>query len=155
MNIFYLDKNVTTCAEYHCDKHVIKMILEYTQLLCSAHWMNGKQAPYKLTHKNHPCSIWVRSSNNNYSYLLYLLFELHIQYLKRYNKIHKSMEHIQFLDMYRPSLPDIPFVEPPKCIPEEYKVDDVIESYRNYYKKDKVRFAKWKNSEVPSWMYDK
>ena len=35
MNIFILDKNPKKAAEYHCDKHVIKMILETSQLLCS------------------------------------------------------------------------------------------------------------------------
>jgi len=33
MNIFYLDSNPQKCAEYHCDKHVVKMILESAQLL--------------------------------------------------------------------------------------------------------------------------
>jgi len=28
MNIFLLDKNPEKCAKYHCDKHVVKMILE-------------------------------------------------------------------------------------------------------------------------------
>lgn len=33
MNIFYLDHNMERCAQYHCDKHVVKMIVEYAQLL--------------------------------------------------------------------------------------------------------------------------
>ena len=37
MNIFYLDTNPALCAEYHCDKHVVKMIIEYAQLLSTAH----------------------------------------------------------------------------------------------------------------------
>ncbi|MFA6198966.1 MAG: hypothetical protein WC679_01005 [Bacteroidales bacterium] len=36
MNIFYLDKNTDICAKYHVDRHVIKMILESAQLLCTA-----------------------------------------------------------------------------------------------------------------------
>jgi len=57
MNIFYLDKNTTKCAHYHNDKHVVKMILETAQLLCGAHWVTGGEAPYKLSHSNHPSSI--------------------------------------------------------------------------------------------------
>ena len=38
------------------------------------------------------------------------------------------------------------------CMKEEYKInEDAVASYRNYYKKDKVRFAKWKLNNVPSW----
>ena len=37
MNIFYLDKDPITCAEMHVDKHCVKMILEYAQLLSTAH----------------------------------------------------------------------------------------------------------------------
>ena len=40
MNIFILDENIEKCAQYHCDKHIIKMILESAQLLCTAHWIN-------------------------------------------------------------------------------------------------------------------
>ena len=37
MNIFYLDNNQSICAKYHVDKHVVKMILEYAQMLSTAH----------------------------------------------------------------------------------------------------------------------
>jgi hypothetical protein len=37
MNIFYLDPDPTICAQWHVDKHVVKMILEYAQLLSTAH----------------------------------------------------------------------------------------------------------------------
>lgn len=152
MNIFYLDKNHIRCAKYHCDKHVVKMILEYSQLLSSAHWMMGKKAKYKLTHKNHPCAIWVRKSKYNYEFLLKLLYELHIEYSKRYNRIHKSMEIFQELDEHRPELPNFPFSEPPQCMPEIYKNNDTVQAYRNYYLGEKIRFAKWKYTKIPHWI---
>jgi len=62
MNIFFLDFDTEKCAKYHCDKHVVKMILETAQLLCGTHWVIGSEAPYKLSHKNHPCAIWTRES---------------------------------------------------------------------------------------------
>lgn len=37
MNIFYLDNDPLKCAQMHNDKHCIKMILEYCQLLSTAH----------------------------------------------------------------------------------------------------------------------
>ena len=92
MNIFYLDHDVTKCAEMHNDKHVVKMILEYAQLLSTAHRVldgtlidgysktGRKQKRYVLsgnldsilyasTHINHPSAVWVRQSDKNYSWL--------------------------------------------------------------------------------------
>ena len=46
MNIFFLDENPVLAAHYHCDKHVPKMIVEYAQLMCTAHRLiDGK--PYE------------------------------------------------------------------------------------------------------------
>ena len=39
MNIFYLHKDPKTCAEMHIDKHCVKMIIEYAQLMSTAHRM--------------------------------------------------------------------------------------------------------------------
>ena len=37
MNIFFLHQNPFVSAQYHCDKHVIKMITETAQMLSTAH----------------------------------------------------------------------------------------------------------------------
>jgi len=44
--------------------------------------------------------------------------------------------------------------EPVKCMPEEYKIGDVVESYREFYRKDKKSFAKYKNKSYiyPEWL---
>lgn len=151
MNIFYLDSNPTLCAKYHNDKHVVKMILETAQLLCGVHWVIGKEAPYKLSHKNHPCSIWVRSSLENYLWLCELGLELCEEYTYRYGKKHKSQYIIEWCLYNKPTIPDLPFFEPPKAMPDDYKVKDVTESYRNYYIGAKRYFCVWKNREVPKW----
>ena len=36
MNIFYVDKDPKIAAKMMCDKHIIKMILESAQMLCTA-----------------------------------------------------------------------------------------------------------------------
>lgn len=151
MNIFYLDSDVKKCAEYHCDKHVVKMILETAQLLCSVHWVNNNEAPYKLSHKNHPCSIWVRSSLSNYNYLCNLGMELSKEYTYRYGKIHKSQSVIEWCINNVPKIKDIGFTELPKAMGDEYKVSSVVESYRNYYRLAKKDFATWKGRQVPDW----
>ena len=76
MNIFILDEDPKKCAEYHNDKHVVKMILESAQLLCGVHHMveSGLDVPYGLSHKNHPCSIWARECIENYVWLCDFMF---------------------------------------------------------------------------------
>jgi|TARA_R110000868_G_scaffold29576_4_gene110099 hypothetical protein len=155
MNIFFLDFDTKKCAEYHCDKHVVKMILETAQLLCSTHWVIGSEAPYKLSHKNHPCSIWVRESLSNYLYLCDLGLELCKEYTYRYGKRHKSQDVIEWCLTNKPNISDKEFTEPPKAMPDEYKVNNVIESYRNYYIGAKKDFAKWKNRNIPEWFSNK
>jgi len=154
MNIFVLDRDVRKCAEYHNDKHVVKMILESAQLLCGVHHMveqNTDEVPYRLSHKNHPCSIWARENISNYLWLCELGLELCKEYSYRYGKRHKSQDVIEWCLTNPPSLPEEDFTEPPKAMPEEYKVDDVVQSYRNYYLGDKKYFSKWKKREVPYW----
>jgi hypothetical protein len=155
MNIFFLDFDTKKCAEYHCDKHVVKMILETAQLLCSTHWVIGSEAPYKLSHKNHPCSIWVRESLSNYLYLCDLGLELCEEYTYRYGKRHKSQDVIEWCLTNKPNISDTEFTEPPKAMPDEYKVNNVVESYRNYYIGAKKDFAKWKNRNIPEWFSNK
>jgi len=154
MNIFVLDLDVKKCAEYHNDKHVVKMILESAQLLCGVHHMTesiSNEIPYKLSHKNHPCSIWARESITNYLWLCELGLELCYEYTYRYGRKHKSQEVIEWCVVNKPNISDKGFTEPPKAMPNQYKVKSVVESYRNYYLGDKAYFSKWKNRKTPKW----
>ena len=162
MNIFFLDYDVKKCAQYHVDKHVVKMILETAQLLCGVHHVpahdtahDTAQVPYKLSHKNHPCSIWTRKSLSNYLYLCELGLELCKEYTYRYGKRHKSQDVIEWCLIKKPNIPDIGFTEPAKAMPDEYKVKSIVESYRNYYIGAKSGFAVWKNRETPFWFEEK
>jgi hypothetical protein len=162
MNIFFLDEDPTLSAQYHVDKHVVKMILETAQLLCGVHHVTAHDTahdtahvPYKLSHKNHPCSIWSRKSLSNYLYLCELGLELCNEYTYRYGKRHKSQDVIEWCLVNRPNIKDIGFTEPAKAMPDEYKVKSVVESYRNYYMGAKSGFAVWKNREKPFWFQEK
>ena len=158
MNIFFLDENPTLSAQYHVDKHVVKMILETAQLLCGVHHVTAHDSthvPYKLSHKNHPCSIWCRESLSNYLYLCELGLELSKEYTYRYGKRHKSQEVIEWCLINKPNIPDIEFTDPAKAMPDEFKVDSVVESYRNYYMGAKFSLAAWKNREKPFWFEKK
>jgi hypothetical protein len=150
MNIFYLDQDPETCAQYHCDKHVVKMILETAQLLCATQWLCGNEAQYRLTHKNHPSTIWTRQSIHNYRWLCELGIQLGLEYTLRYGKIHKSQAVVEWCRDNEPLLPDIPFTNPPQAMPDYCKLDDTVLAYRKYYINEKSGFAKWKTT-TPEW----
>jgi len=157
MNIFVLDKNPKKAARYLCDKHIGKMIIESAQMLCTAHWVCEKDCkkfcapPYKKTHVNHPCSIWVRSSRGNYKWLVESALEMCKEFKKRYGKNHKSCEVIKWCAKNIPNFPNkkmTPFV---LAMPEKYKEKDAIKSYRKMYLNEKMKFAKWKCG-TPRWI---
>jgi hypothetical protein len=179
MNIFYLDNDPRTCAEMHVDKHCVKMILEYAQLLSTAHRVldgiqivglsksGRKQTRYELsdnrdvilysaTHINHPSAVWVRKSVQNYMWLAELLEMLCGEYTYRYGKVHKVERDglMQLLKNEFPkNLPIAPFTEPTPAMPDTYKVaGNSIQSYHNYYLGDKTRMFSWKNRDAPNWI---
>ena len=165
----------------HNDKHTIKMILEYSQLLSTAHrvldgvlltgisdsgrkntsWIlpdERNDVLYKATHLNHPSAIWVRQSKDNYLWLYSLLCELSAEYTYRYGKVHKCEQIglIKVLGRFPNNLKTIGFTEPTPAMPDEVKVSgDSITSYRNYYISNKQHLASWKGKinsrNIPEW----
>ena len=45
VNLFYLDKNPKKCAQYYCDKHVNKIMIEIAQILSQIHHTIGEKKP--------------------------------------------------------------------------------------------------------------
>lgn len=138
------------------DKHVVKMILESAQLLSSALVTNSIEAPYKLTHKNHPSAIWTRQSIHHYDWLLEHLKALCYEFFYRYDKIHKTESLINiFLDKrneLKNRIGSKDFVNPPLAMPEVFQIGDTISSYRYYYKSGKKHLHDWKRRSKPSWI---
>ena len=151
MNIFYLDEDPKLCAQYHCDKHCVKMIVEQVQLLSTAHWMTGGEAPYKKTHINHPSNKWVRESLSNYVWLCDMTMELCKEYTYRYGKTHKTQQHLEWCIVNLPNIEDKGFTEMPQAMPDECKRENPIDGYRNYYNVEKAYMCKWKNRITPEW----
>ncbi|MCF7886737.1 MAG: pyrimidine dimer DNA glycosylase/endonuclease V [Candidatus Marinimicrobia bacterium] len=152
MNIFVLDNDIKKCAHYHCDQHVIKMILESTQILCTALNLKGYKTPYKSTHTKHPCVKWVGKSYSNFKWLTELAYELNGEYKYRYEKDtdHKSIATLESIQQY--SYEDLGLMEFVQAMPEEYKVPgDPVQAYRNFYNYDKSRFATWTKRPQPPW----
>jgi hypothetical protein len=154
MNIFVLDKDPKKAAQYHNDKHCVKMILEHCQLLSSTVNIlsNAKlDGVYNTTHPNHPCSRWVRSSRGNYQWLLDVTEELFQEYTKRYGKHHKSYVVFQRLISLKVLVPAGGLTSFAQAMPEEHKSDDPVKAYRTYYLKDKKVMSKWKLGNIPDW----
>jgi len=166
MNIFVLSTNPQTCAEYHCDAHVRKMILEYAQLMCTAHYVLdgateinsghrfGKIQLYKPTHINHPCAVWTRTCTGNYLWLWDLWNHLCTEYYYRWGKIHATWSKFGFTGALRvfPNTMKRKAIQPfVPCVPEDLKNLFVTSAYREYYRREKRHLAKWTNRPIPEW----
>ena len=180
MNIFYLSENAYAAAMMHCDKHVVKMNIEYAQMLSTAHrvldgtqytelsknnrkikrWahpdLDYDERLMKATHVNHPSNVWVRSNRANYRWTYNLYDQLLCEYKLRYKKTHACARLKDLLKTQPENIPVGEFYAPPLAMPEEFKVEgDPITSYRNLYKGPKRSFAKWFRDEAqgPAWFY--
>ena len=152
MNIFILDKNIKKCAAYHCDQHVVKMILESVQMLCTALNKKGFTTPYKSTHVKHPCVLWVEESYDNFIWLQNLAIALNDEYAYRYNKKtdHKSMSVLPQIKQHR--FESNGLTEFAQAMPDEYKVPgDAVRAYRQFYLGEKMGFATWTRRRKPAW----
>lgn len=167
MNIFILSWIIENCVRYHCDKHVVKMILETTQLLSTCHHVvNSEQAErwtqedkiYRKTHHNHPSSLWTRECRENYIWLCHLGLALCREYAYRYDKQpsdHKCHSKLMFLITHVPSGLKVNggvITLPRMAMPDQYKTTDPVLSYRTYYLNDKQRMLVWRKRGPPRWV---
>lgn len=176
MNIFVLDKDLDKCAEYHVDKHIVKMPLEAAQMLCTNMWIDKyfgyvpdklskeqlaelreikknepRDFPYLPTMHNHPCTIWARTSFDNYEWLVCYALALNEEYGYRYGKEHKSVCEV-ILKLPDPvSIPRLGLTDFAQAMPDELKGKDAVKAYRDFYHKDKAVFASWKYRDKPPW----
>ena len=154
MNIFYLNSDPVKAAQIQYDKHVVKMILESAQMLCTAHHLlcpeQSDNIPYKIAHKNHPSTIWVRQSASHYLWLYYHMLALGDEYTKRYGKTHLTITKCKdVLAKYPGGIFHVGFTEPPQCMPDEYKVEgDSLSAYWNYYEQEKYTVASKKEKQI-------
>ena len=151
MNIFAVDTDPKIAAQQLCDKHVVKMILESAQMLCSV-FPNG-DAPYRRAFYNHPCTKWARESAENYEWLLDHAYAMCQEYTRRYGKVHKSLDAISWCgsNYHKLNIPRKGLTKIPQAMPEQYKNSCGVTAYRSYYNGEKAYFAKWSKRETPSW----
>jgi hypothetical protein len=177
MNLFWLSKWPRKNARYHCDQHVVKMPLEAVQLLYTAwallcgslDWrltapLNkaGTQRGYKPTHVNHPLARWVRRSRANYLLCVEYAMTLCKEYTKRYGKTLHAERHVVWLANNIPpklalrQMTPIPIctgkLSPKQKTPKVETMDMAVAAYRKAYIRDKMKFARYRYSNVPRWI---
>jgi hypothetical protein len=155
MNIFYINENPIIAARELADDHVRKMQIESAQMCSVAHWVTGSTAPYKQSHTNHPSTKWVRESIQHYRWLISHGLEICSEFEKRYGKPHKTKDVLEWLKENEPNIPDNGFIDPPMCMPDEFKQQNTVQAYRTFYIKDKVKVKqlKWnKLNNQPTWI---
>jgi len=154
MNIFYLHKDPREAARLQYNKHVVKMILESAQMLCTAHHCYGdswqkENVPYKQAHLNHPSTIWARRSKATYMWLFKHMMGLGYEYWLRYGKQHLSISKCSmFLSKPPVHIQGDDWVQPPQAMPDEYKTECSIQAYWNYYIGEKHVVANLKTEKL-------
>lgn len=197
MNIFYLNENPVQAAQWHCDGHVNKMIVESCQMMSTAvrmsqpgkpeqFWKKSKKSgkygkvflvpvagdqivredqydsdlPMPMlidwnlmlpTHANHPSNRWVRESIQHYTWLSYLVNELHCVWVnvfgrnphQAYLRFYAALAHVKF------NLPDNGFVPPPRAMPIHFYRPSIVDSYQAYYK---AKLKDWKTSPKKQYL---
>tara|TARA_R110002167_G_scaffold221742_1_gene426688 strand:+ start:183 stop:695 length:513 start_codon:yes stop_codon:yes gene_type:complete len=159
MNIFYVNEDPTHAAVCLPDKLVVKMPLESAQMLSTAHRvLDGDERAntlglYKTAMKNHPCTIWVRETSDNYMWLYEHFYALCEEYETRYGR-----QHLSFTKLNK-KLSKLPLNIPidhktvmPQAMPDQYKCQDTIKAYRDYVVNEK-HYAQWNKipERQPTW----
>ncbi len=152
MNIFVLDTDIALCAQYHCDKHVNKMILESVQILCTVLNERGFETPYQSTHRQHPSIRWVNHSYDNFLWLAELAGALNREYRFRYEKDRDHASIRVLGDILHYCYESRGLTEFAQAMPDEYKISgNAVAAYRAYYQAEKQRFARWTARPAPGW----
>ncbi len=161
MNIFVLDYNPNVAAMAHCDKHVNKMIIEHLQMMSVALAHHGIDPARKKdgefysvrAYKNHPCTVWVRESFDNFQWTYSLTWALCDEFVKRYGQEHAGRQSLKSIDYrkVKSTFPRLGHTQPVQAMPDFCKVsENPVKAYRNYYNWMKWRFASWK-TDIPNW----
>jgi hypothetical protein len=165
VNIFFTHLNPTIAAEFCCDAHVRKMLVESTQMLANVYHMEGATvpppsradgAPYAKSHWNHPCAVWVREDFKHFDWLRVHAYGLLNEWKLRFKTPHACEAALNYMtyNLPTPWLTTNTFLCPPLAMPEEFRsrVASPIGSYRNYIRRAKQHLHTWTVRPPPTWL---
>lgn len=177
MNIFVLHEDPKIAAQMHCERHILKMIIEHTQMMAATYYHtiginrkkeilenqekvsvlfagfprkdeNGNDKPYMISHVNHPCTVWTRASLSNFNWLLECTKALCEEFTYRYKGIHSVEAIVDWMYQNPPQIEDIGLTPFAQAMPDFYKSFDATEAYRKYYAfKTSYMKVNWKLEE--------
>lgn len=149
MNIFMTSPDPIRSARFLCDRHVVKMVLETAQILST---VVRSQRPgddldlYKVTHANHPCTVWAGESEPNFRWLWLHGLALAGEYTRRFGKTHKSEAIIRRAGALASFDGAGVGTTPALAMPDEFRQRDVFAAYRDYLR---AKYADW--ARPPKW----
>lgn len=169
MNIFAIDPNPCIAAKHLCDQHVVKMILESSQILSSAAIRWGvKESDMPLTkagtparggYHHHPSTKWAGNNRSNYYWVWMHMYRLCIEYTERFGKSHFCQTQAETLYDLAGAIPcgdleefSVAISPDAKCRVLDKEFDSLcpVDQYRSYYRHDKT-FGRWKKNK-PDWL---
>jgi len=136
-----------------CDQHVVKMPVETAQMLSTVLRQLGHDVGYKISHPNHPCTLWAGATQANFSWLCEHGRALCFEFTWRYHKVHDAKEVIIACENFVTALPQGGLTPFAQTMPDEYKHASAVKAYRAFYIGEKLKFARWaKTREAPHWV---
>jgi len=165
MNVFYVDRVPGVAARDLCNQHIVKMPIECAQMLANCFSKEQlaadgvprtqKGTVRKYSYYNHPCSKWLRESRGNMRWLvlhgLAMCEEKRVRYPGKPALFVEGFLHWCACHIHDSLVPEGDFTTPPLCMPDEYKQDDPVEAYRDFYCGEKMSFAVWPAYRTPEW----
>ncbi|UBF23245.1 DNA binding protein [Haloarcula tailed virus 2] len=113
------------------------MPLETVQILNTALHINGLEdlAFYGRGYVNHPCCTWAAKSRTNWIWLYHYANAIGDRFERERGKPHASITKMEQFDIRQifEEMPRGNFTDPPQCMPDWCKDDDVVNGYRKYY----------------------
>lgn len=144
------------------------MLIESCQLLAVAYPLDrlaqydvprsqsGK--PRRHFNPKHGCCRWIVASKANWDWVLKHAAALAAEYRHRFGRTHFCEGFVQWCRTNPPELCDVGLTPPYLAMDEEYKRNNFVEAYRNYYRLAKKvnkrgqSMFKWTRREQPSWV---
>ena len=171
LNIFFLDTCPKLAAQAHIDTHIVKMPTELAQI-CSTVYQEliGKRDEnvYKPTHSNHPSTKWAKAYESNLQFTILAGIYLCEEYKVRYKKQHSAYDVFRYISEFNLNIisgqkdiinfGEYKITPPALAMPEKYKSDDPVKSYRDYYIAEKTRrkdgrvMMDYTEREPPTWL---
>jgi len=165
VNFFYLDTDPKKCAQYYCNKHIVKIPIEIAQILSKIHYQLNSGIDYDKIYKDSLVVkntlgpyLWAIESLDNYIWTCNLGLELINEYKFRYNK--KTFKTEIVLETLLNNLPNLPKIGITKFIGTnqfdmfQFVSNDPIICSRYNYCEMKCNNDIWTNRTKPYWFED-